>query len=104
MLPFFSFKENKEDEAENFSEDEKWMVILYNDPINKRQFVQAAIMEVFQFTEAVAHETMMRAHVYGFAVCGEWYKELSEEYCQQLLKKGLIAEAKPVKDENGGDE
>jgi ATP-dependent Clp protease adapter protein ClpS len=59
-------------------------------------------MEVFSFAEAVAQETMLRAHTYGFSVCGEWYKELAEEYCKQLLEKGLIAEAKPS--EKDGDD
>lgn len=95
-VPLFSFKENVEDELESFTGDQKWMVILYNDPINKRLYVQNVLMEVFSFSEAVAHETMMLAHTYGFSVCGEWYKELAEEYSKQLQQRGLIAEAKPA--------
>lgn len=95
-VPLFSFKENTDDEAESFSGDQQWMVILYNDPINKRLYVQNVLMEVFSFSEAVAHETMMLAHTYGFSVCGEWYKELAEEYSKQLQQRGLIAEAKPA--------
>ena len=40
----------------------------------------------------------MQAHTYGFAVAGEYYKELCLEYCQTLVQRGLIAEAKPVGD------
>jgi ATP-dependent Clp protease adapter protein ClpS len=41
---------------------------------------------------------MMQAHTYGFAVAGEWAKEIAEDYAKQLVEKGLIAEAKSSND------
>jgi ATP-dependent Clp protease adapter protein ClpS len=50
------------------------------------------------FSETVARDTMMQAHTYGFAVAGEWAKEIAEDYAKQLVEKGLIAEAKSSND------
>ena len=38
-------------------------------------------------------DVMMQAHTNGFAVVGEWgVKETAEDYCKQLLQKGLVSE------------
>ena len=46
---------------------------------------------------------MLRAHTTGFAVTGEWNKELAEEYWKKLTQKGLLAEVVKSKDMGGGD-
>lgn len=88
-------------EARNFEQEfldeldkDKYMVILYNDPFNKRQYVSQTLMEVFSWSQQEAENTMMQAHTYGFAITGEWYKELAEDYCTKLVQKGLVAEVK----------
>lgn len=45
---------------------------------------------------------MLRAHTTGFAVTGEWNKELAEEYWKKLIQKGLLAEVVKSKDMSGG--
>ena len=50
-------------------------------------------MEVFKWQESRANDVMLQAHTNGFAVCGEFYKELAEEYAKQLQDEGLDAEA-----------
>lgn len=60
-------------------------------------------MEVFNWDESRANGVMMQAHTNGMAVCGEFYKELAEEYAKQLQNKGLDAEAvADDKKESGG--
>jgi len=41
---------------------------------------------------------MLRAHTTGFAVTGEWNKELAEEYWKKLIQRGLLAEVVKSKD------
>ena len=81
-------------EFEDMMSNNNYMVVLYNDPVNKRAYVQQTLMEVFNWDENKANEVMMQAHTYGLAIAGEWYKELAEEYSLQLNKKNLVAEAK----------
>jgi ATP-dependent Clp protease adapter protein ClpS len=83
--PIYEFEENIDESS--------WLVVLFNDPFNKRQFVQQALMEVFNWDESRANGVMMQAHTNGMAVCGEFYKELAEGYAKQLQDKGLDAEA-----------
>ena len=53
----------------------------------------------------VMRVVMLRAHTTGFAVTGEWNKELAEEYWKKLTQKGLLAEVVKSKDMGnlGGD-
>ena len=107
QIPDFLFKENRDvqKEFEDYIDDNKFYVILYNDPFNKRLYVQQALMDVMSMTEAVAQDTMMQAHTYGFAVAGEWVKEVAEDYAKKLVEKGLVAEAKSSKEpESAGSE
>lgn len=85
-----------DEEFEEMLNNNNWNVILYNDPINKRAYVQGVLMDVFNWDENKANAVMMQAHTYGLAVLGEWYKELAVEYAEQLNQKNLIAEAKPA--------
>jgi ATP-dependent Clp protease adaptor protein ClpS len=101
-IPGFIFKESRDvqKEFEEYTGEKKYLVILYNDPYNKRQYVQQVLIEIFSFSEEVANATMMQAHTYGFAVVGEWAKDVAIEYVKKLLAKNLVAEAKPADDDN----
>merc|ERR1711918_201255 len=79
-----------EEEFEEMINNNNYVVILYNDPINKRAYVQGVLMEVFNWDEMKANSVMMQAHTYGLAITGEWYKELAVEYADQLNRKNLV--------------
>lgn len=102
--PDILFKESidiqKEFDESEFSD--MYMVVLFNDPYNKRQYVSQVLMEVFSWTEVMASDVMMQAHTYGYAVTGEWAKTTAQEYCDKLVDKGLFAEVVKVGD--GSDE
>lgn len=88
--------------------DDAYLVILYNDSLNKRGYVVEVLMEVFLWSETRANDVMMEAHVHGSAVCGEYAKEVAMDYVGKLNARGLIAEAVPVdgdraSNEGGGD-
>ncbi len=83
------------DVVKQFEEDgdiELYTVLLYNDPFNKRQYVEEVLIQVFNWDVETAHKVMMTAHTEGYAITGEYSKEIAEEYCKKLLEKRLIAE------------
>jgi ATP-dependent Clp protease adapter protein ClpS len=87
-----------------FDKDDNYLLVVYNDNLNKRAYVAAALAEVLGFNSDMSEAVMMQAHMYGYAVAGEWYKELCEEYAKKLTDKGIIAKAtKASGDGDGGD-
>ena len=97
------FKESRDilKEFEEYIEnDENYILLLFNDPFNKRIYVATVLMQTFSFTEEVASDVMMQAHTNGFAVVGEWSKEVATDYCKQLVDKGLVAEVVKSPKEN----
>jgi ATP-dependent Clp protease adapter protein ClpS len=82
-----------------FDKDDNYLMVVYNDNFNNRAYVAAALAEVLGFNSDMSEAVMMQAHMYGYALAGEWYKELCEEYAKKLTDKGIIAKAAKA----GGD-
>ena len=82
------------DEIEEYFKEDNYLVILYNDPFNKRAYVSGVLQDVFKWDDMQADAVMLQAHTYGYAVAVETSKETAEKYVKQLLEKGLIAEAR----------
>ena len=82
------------DEIEEYFQEDNYLVILYNDPFNKRAYVSGVLQQVFKWDDMQADAVMMQAHTYGYAVAVETSQEKAEKYVSQLLEKGLIAEAR----------
>lgn len=99
--PDIIFKESRDiqREFEEFFQDNNYYCILFDDPFNKRKYVEAVLMQVFSWTQAYANEVMMTAHNTGFAVTGEFAKDIAEQYADELKKHNLEAAAIPVKNE-----
>jgi ATP-dependent Clp protease adapter protein ClpS len=92
----FVVKESRSiaDEIEAYFNEDNYLVLLFNDPFNKRAYVSAVLQEVFKWDDMQADAIMMQAHMNGFAVVIETSKERAEDYVQRLTDKGLYAEAK----------
>ncbi|KAG8470207.1 hypothetical protein KFE25_008628 [Diacronema lutheri] len=70
----------------------KYKLLLFNDAVNKREFVARVLTSVIpDMTEPTAYTVMQKAHTAGFAVCGVWMFELAEAYCDGLTSQGLTA-------------
>lgn len=102
--PDIIFKQNIdiEKEFEEYIDEDTYLVILYNDPVNKRNYVASVLMDVFTWDEALASSVMLEAHNNGFAVTGEYNKETAFDYVKKLVDRGLFAEARKS-DEALGD-
>jgi ATP-dependent Clp protease adapter protein ClpS len=98
----FVVKESRSiaDEIEAYFNEDNYLVLLFNDPFNKRAYVSAVLQEVFKWDDMQADAVMMQAHMNGFAVVIETSKERAEDYVQKLTEKGLYVEAKKA---DGGD-
>ena len=55
-----------------------WEVRLFNDPMNKREYVARCLMETCGLSDGKAFQIMMNAHQNGAAVVGRWAFEQAE--------------------------
>lgn len=95
-------KEDKKIDAEKESKPSNskgWAVRLYNDPMNKREFVARCLTEVCSLSDGAAFQCMMRAHQSGIAVIGQYHLEMAELYKSELSERGLMTDMVPVDDD-----
>lgn len=78
----------------------KHELLLFDDPVNTREYVSRVLCTKVGLAEAEAYDVMMQAHNSGVAVVGVYQLETAELYCQLMKDNGLIAAVKPV---GGGD-
>lgn len=91
---------DKDIEKESDPKNSKgWAIRLYNDPMNKREFVARCLTEVCSLTDGAAYQCMMKAHQAGIAVVGEYHLEMAELYRDQLTEHGLMIDMVPVDDD-----
>ena len=90
----------KPDSDQQNARGKKFKVLLFNDSVNKREFVARVLTGTIpEMTEAIAYTVMQKAHMQGFAVCGVWMFELAEAYCEGLTSQGLTAAVTAESDE-----
>jgi len=95
-------EEKVTNENDTQNEDEKdrgWLVRLYNDPMNKREFVAMCLMEICGLDDGQSYTIMMKAHQTGIAVIGNYHRELAELYRARLSTEGLFVDMVPADDE-----
>ena len=99
--PAVEDKVEKKDDTKQDARQGKdgWAVRLYNDPMNKREFVARCLMEIVGLSETSAYQTMMQAHNNGLSVIGHYHRERAELYRDRLLESGLVVDMVPVDDE-----
>ncbi|KAL3772486.1 hypothetical protein ACHAWU_000048 [Discostella pseudostelligera] len=86
------------DTQSDASKDRGWLVRLYNDPMNKREFVSRCLMEICGLGDGQAYSVMMQAHQNGIAVIGNYPRELAEMYKVKLSGEGLFVDMVPADD------
>ena len=87
------------DNQSDASKDRGWFVRLYNDPMNKREFVSRCLMEICGLGDGQAYSVMMKAHQTGIAVIGNYPRELAELYKVKLSGEGLLIDMVPADDD-----
>lgn len=77
----------------------KYKLLLFNDNVNKREFVARVLVATIpEMNEASAYTVMQKAHTAGYAVCGIWVYELAEAYCEGLKVHDGRGQRQPGRD------
>lgn len=90
---------NENDTQGEAEKDRGYLVRLYNDPMNKREFVAKCLMEICGLDDGMSFNIMMKAHQVGIAVIGNYHRELAEMYKMRLSGEGLLIDMVPADDE-----
>mmetsp|Transcript_29722 Transcript_29722/g.64359 ORF Transcript_29722/g.64359 Transcript_29722/m.64359 type:complete len:161 (-) Transcript_29722:387-869(-) len=80
--------------------DKGWEVRLWNDPMNKREYVARCLTEIVSLSDGSAYQVMMQAHQFGVAVIGTYHQERAELYRDSLLEHGLVVDMVPADDDD----
>mmetsp|Transcript_3066 Transcript_3066/g.5642 ORF Transcript_3066/g.5642 Transcript_3066/m.5642 type:complete len:163 (-) Transcript_3066:393-881(-) len=89
----FEVKKNIDRKAESEAETGgKYTVLLFNDPMNYREYVARCLVEVVGMPEDQAFAIMGEAHRNGMGVVGSWHEELAEAYKEALLARSLTVD------------
>lgn len=76
-----------------------FLLRLWNDPYNKREFVARCLAEVCGKSDTESFQIMMHAHQQGMGVVGQYDFEIAELYLESLKERGLMVDMIPVEDE-----
>ena len=68
-----------------------WVTIVWNDPVNLMSYVTYVFQKLFGYSQAQAHELMLRVHQEGRAVVSGGTKERCEHDVSRLHAHGLWA-------------
>jgi len=74
----------------------KHQLLLFDDPVNTREYVSKILCTKVDLSETDAYSVMMTAHQNGLAVVGTYLLEQAESYCEAMKQNGLNAAVKPV--------
>jgi ATP-dependent Clp protease adapter protein ClpS len=69
-----------------------WILRIYNDNINTREYVAVCLVQVVGLCESRAYFTMQDAHDNGIAKVGEYNQEVAECYEEQLVERGIMCD------------
>jgi ATP-dependent Clp protease adapter protein ClpS len=91
-------------DAEKTEKDEKvgapgWEIQLFNDPVNKREFVARCLSTICGKSDTESYQIMMQAHKNGMGVVGRYVFEIAELYYKSLKENGLLVDMVQVDDE-----
>ena len=94
-------KFDKEDKVESKQSHKRggWAVRLFNDPMNKREFVALCLSKIVGLSDGQAYQVMMQAHQNGIGIVGRFDLERAELYKTALNDNGLTCDMVPVDDE-----
>mmetsp|Transcript_140 Transcript_140/g.327 ORF Transcript_140/g.327 Transcript_140/m.327 type:complete len:167 (+) Transcript_140:210-710(+) len=69
-----------------------WILRIYNDNINTREYVAVCLVQIVGVCETRAYHTMQDAHHNGIAKVGEYNQEVAECYEEQLNERGIMCD------------
>ncbi|KAL7428359.1 hypothetical protein ACHAXM_001242 [Skeletonema potamos] len=91
-LPSIESNPTRHDHSEQQSPNSDWILRIYNDNINTREYVAVCLVQVVGLCESRAYYTMQDAHDNGIAKVGEYNQEVAECYEEQLVERGIMCD------------
>jgi ATP-dependent Clp protease adapter protein ClpS len=91
-LPTIESNPTRHDHSEQQSPNSDWILRIYNDNINTREYVAVCLVQVVGLCESRAYYTMQDAHDHGIAKVGEYNQEVAECYEEQLVERGIMCD------------
>jgi len=85
-------RDHHRDTHRDRSPDGDYILRIYNDNINTREYVAVCLVQVVGLCESRAFYTMQAAHQNGIAKVGEYNQEVAECYEEQLNEKGIVCD------------
>jgi ATP-dependent Clp protease adapter protein ClpS len=66
-------------------------VLLFNDPMNTREYVCSVLVQVFGHSKGEAYNIMQLAHSQGFSICNTTGKDEADAQCASLKSARLTS-------------
>jgi ATP-dependent Clp protease adapter protein ClpS len=92
-------KKDAKEQSASYTKKGGWAVRLFNDPMNKREFVSMCLAKICGISDGQAYQVMMAAHQNGLAVIGRYDFERAELYRDSLVEHGLVCDMIPVEED-----
>lgn len=92
-------KKAAKEQSASYTKKGGWAVRLFNDPMNKREFVSMCLAKICGISDGQAYQVMMAAHQNGLAVIGRYDFERAELYRDSLVEHGLVCDMIPVEED-----
>lgn len=81
---------------ESTSSDGKHQVLLFDDPVNTREYVSRILCTKCGLSETQSFDVMMMAHNHGVGIVGTYWLERAEAYVEVMRDAGLLAALVPL--------
>jgi ATP-dependent Clp protease adapter protein ClpS len=92
-------KKDAKEQSASYTKKGGWAVRLFNDPMNKREFVSMCLSKICGLSDGQSYQVMMAAHQNGVAVIGRYDYERAELYRDSLVEQGLVCDMIPVEED-----
>lgn len=91
-LPSTESDSSTRQESSELAPNSDWILRIYNDNINTREYVAVCLVQIVGLCETRAYYTMQDAHDNGIAKVGEYNQEVAECYEEQLQERGVMCD------------
>jgi S1-C subfamily serine protease len=93
LTSYLETNNNNNNSNEQQSSGQQYQVLLFNDPMNKKQRVASVLEGVAKMNTETANKVMMQAHTTGNGIIQSFQdRSEAEELCQALKKEDLLVE------------
>ena len=66
-------------------------VLLFNDPVNTREYVSSVLVQIFGHSRGEAYNIMQLAHSQGFSICNTTGKDEADTQCAAMKTARLTS-------------